>query len=147
MSSKAVELDIDPDVFERTDVHLHVPVGAIPKGGPSAGVAMVVAITSVLSERPAHHNVAMIGEITLCGRVLPVGGVKMKVLAVHRAGLNTVIVPKWNERVLDERPEDVRQSMTLISVRPSKIAVFGPNSLPDFWTRIYCPIVPIFDGF
>jgi ATP-dependent Lon protease len=116
MSSKAVELDIDPDVFERTDVHLHVPVGAIPKGGPSAGVAMVVAITSVLSERPAHHNVAMIGEITLCGRVLPVGGVKMKVLAAHRAGLNTVIVPKWNEHDLDELPEDVRQSMTFISV-------------------------------
>jgi ATP-dependent Lon protease len=147
MSSKAVELDIDPDVFERTDVHLHVPVGAIPKGGPSAGVAMVVAITSVLSERPAHHNVAMIGEITPCGRVLPVGSVKMKVLAVHRAGLNTVIVPKWNERVLDERPEDVRQSMTLISVRPSKNAVFGPNSLPDFWTQPYYPIMPILDGF
>src|SRR5688500_5990022 len=147
MSSKAVELDIDPDVFERTDVHLHVPVGAIPKGGPSAGVAMVVAITSVLSERPAHHNDAMIVEISLFGRVLPVGGVKMKVLAAHRAALNTVIVPKWNERVLDERPDDVRQSMTLISVRPSKNAVFGPNSLPDFWTRLYCPIVPIFDGF
>jgi ATP-dependent Lon protease len=77
---------------------------------------MVVAIASVLSERPAHHNVAMIGEITPRGRVLPIGGVKMKVLAAHRAGLNTVIVPKWNERVLDELPEDVRQSMTLILV-------------------------------
>ncbi len=91
-------------------------MGGIPKGGASAGVAMVVAITSVLSERPADHNVAMIGEITLRGRVLPVGGMKMKVLAVHQAGLNTVIVPKWNERVLDELPEDVHQSMTFISV-------------------------------
>jgi ATP-dependent Lon protease len=114
--SKAVELDIDPDVFERTDIHLHVPAGAIPKDGPSAGVAMVVAIASVLSERPARHNIGMTGEITLRGRVLPVGGVKMKVLAAHRAGLNTVIVPKWNEHDLDELPEDVRQSMRFISV-------------------------------
>jgi ATP-dependent Lon protease len=114
--SKAVELDIDPDVFERTDVHLHVPAGAIPKDGPSAGVAMVVAIASVLSDRPARPNIGMTGEITLRGRVLPVGGVKMKVLAAHRAGLNTVIVPKWNARDLDELPEDVRQSMTFISV-------------------------------
>jgi ATP-dependent Lon protease len=114
--SKAVELDIDPDVFERTDVHLHVPAGAIPKDGPSAGVAMVVAIASVLSGRPARHNIGMTGEITLRGRVLPVGGVKMKVLAAHRAGLNTVIVPTWNKHNLDELPEDVRQSMTFISV-------------------------------
>jgi ATP-dependent Lon protease len=114
--SKAVELDIDPDVFERTDVHLHVPAGAIPKDGPSAGVAMVVAIASVLSGRPARHNIGMTGEITLRGRVLPVGGVKMKVLAAHRAGLNTVIVPKWNAHDLDELPEDVRQSMTFILV-------------------------------
>jgi ATP-dependent Lon protease len=77
---------------------------------------MVVAIASVLSERPVRHDVAMTGEITLRGRVLPVGGVKMKVLAAHRAGLNTVMVPKWNERDLDELPEDVRQSMTFISV-------------------------------
>ena len=114
--SKAVELDIDPDVFERTDVHLHVPAGAIPKDGPSAGVAMVVAIASVLSDRPARPNIGMTGEITLRGRVLPVGGVKMKVLAAHRAGLNTVIVPKWNARDLDELPEDVHHSMTFISV-------------------------------
>jgi ATP-dependent Lon protease len=114
--SKAVELGIDPDLFERTDVHLHVPAGAIPKDGPSAGVAMVVAIASVLSDCPARPDIGMTGEITLRGRVLPVGGVKMKVLAAHRAGLNTVIVPKWNERDLDELPEDVRQSMTFISV-------------------------------
>ena len=102
--SKAVELNIDPDLFERTDVHLHVPAGVIPKDGPSAGVAMVVAIASVLSERSARHNIGMTGEITLRGRVLPVGGVKMKVLAAHRAGLNTVIVPKWNERDLRRTP-------------------------------------------
>ena len=77
---------------------------------------MVVAIASVLSERPVRHDVAMTGEITLRGRVLPVGGVKMKVLAAHRAGLTTVMVPKWNERDLDELPEDVRQSMTFIPV-------------------------------
>jgi ATP-dependent Lon protease len=114
--SNAVELGIDPDVFERTDIHLHVPAGAIPKDGPSAGIAMVVAIASVLSGHPADHKVGMTGEITLRGRVLPVGGVKMKVLAAHRAGLSSVIIPKQNERDLDELPEDIREALTFIPV-------------------------------
>lgn len=114
--SNAVQLGIDPDVFERTDIHVHVPAGAIPKDGPSAGVAMVVAIASVLSGHPAHHEVGMTGEITLRGRVLPVGGVKMKVLAAHRAGLTTVILPKRNERDLDDLPEDVREALTFLPV-------------------------------
>jgi ATP-dependent Lon protease len=114
--SNAAELGIDPEVFERTDIHLHVPAGAIPKDGPSAGVAMVVAIASVLSGHPACHEVGMTGEITLRGRVLPVGGVKMKVLAAHRAGLRAVIIPKQNEGDLDELPEEIREALTFIPV-------------------------------
>jgi ATP-dependent Lon protease len=114
--SNAAELGIDPDIFERTDIHLHVPAGAIPKDGPSAGVAMVVAMASVLSGHPARHDVGMTGEITLRGRVLPVGGVKMKVLAAHRAGLSSVIIPKQNEHDLDDLPEDIRDALTFIPV-------------------------------
>jgi ATP-dependent Lon protease len=114
--SNAVALGIDPEVFERTDIHLHVPAGAIPKDGPSAGIAMVVAIASVLSGHPACYKVGMTGEITLRGRVLPVGGVKMKVLAAHRAGLSSVIIPKQNERDLDELPEDIRNALTFVPV-------------------------------
>lgn len=114
--SNAMELGIDPDVFERTDIHLHVPAGAIPKDGPSAGVAMVVAIASVLSGHPVRHDVGMTGEITLRGRVLPVGGVKMKVLAAHRAGLSSVMIPRQNEQDLDDLPEDIRDALTFIPV-------------------------------
>ena len=84
--SKAVELGIDPDGFALTDVHVHVPAGATPKDGPSAGVAMTMAIASLFTGRPVRSDVGMTGEITLRGRVLPIGGVKMKVLAAHRAG-------------------------------------------------------------
>jgi len=114
--AKAPDLGIDPDLFANTDVHVHVPAGAIPKDGPSAGVAMVSAMTSLLTGRPVRHDVGMTGEITLRGRVLPVGGVKMKVLAAHRVGLCTVILPKRNERDLDELPDDVRQTMTFVPV-------------------------------
>jgi ATP-dependent Lon protease len=114
--SKAHEIGLDQHWFDRTDVHLHVPAGAIPKDGPSAGVAMVTALASLGSARPVRHEVGMTGEITLRGRVLPVGGVKRKVLAAHRAGLTTVILPKRNERDLEELPEDVRQAMTFVPV-------------------------------
>jgi ATP-dependent Lon protease len=105
---------LEADLFGRTDLHIHVPAGAIPKDGPSAGVAMVAAMVSLLTARPVRHDVGMTGEITLRGRVLPVGGVKMKVLAAHRAGLTTVIIPKRNERDLDDLPDDVRQTMTFV---------------------------------
>ncbi|MGD9076240.1 MAG: endopeptidase La [Desulfobacteraceae bacterium] len=114
--SKASELGIEPGLFEKMDVHLHVPAGAIPKDGPSAGVAMVMAIASLFCGRPARSEVGMTGEVTLRGRVMPVGGIKMKVLAAHRAGLNTVILPKRNERDLEELPEDVRDAMTFVPV-------------------------------
>jgi ATP-dependent Lon protease len=114
--AQAPELGIDPELFTHSDFHVHVPAGAIPKDGPSAGVAMVSAMASLLSGRPVRHEVGMTGEITLRGRVLPVGWVKMKVLAAHRAGLTTVILPKRNEHDLEELPEEVRQTLTFVPV-------------------------------
>jgi ATP-dependent Lon protease len=95
---------------------LHVPAGAIPKDGPSAGIAMAMALASLFSNRPVRSDVGMTGEITLRGRILPVGGIKMKVLAAHRAGLTTVILPKRNERDLDDVPEEIRNAMQFILV-------------------------------
>ena len=114
--SKASRLGADPEAFEQTDVHVHVPAGAIPKDGPSAGLPMVLAMASLFSSRPVRGNVGMTGEVTLRGRVLPVGGIKMKVLAAHRAGLKTVILPRRNERDLDELPEEVRNDIRFVPV-------------------------------
>ena len=114
--SKSAQLGVDGDIFAQTDVHVHVPAGATPKDGPSAGVAMTMAIASLFTGRPVRGDVGMTGEITLRGRVLPIGGVKMKVLAAHRAGLTTVILPRRNERDLEDVPEDVRGKMTFVLV-------------------------------
>jgi ATP-dependent Lon protease len=108
----ADELGIDPPAFEDRTFHVHVPAGAIPKDGPSAGVTMVTALSSLLSGRPVRHTVGMTGEVTLQGRVLPIGGVKQKVLAAHAAGLTDVILPERNRGDLDDVPEEVRQAMT-----------------------------------
>jgi ATP-dependent Lon protease len=109
--SHAEELGIDPQRFQR-EFHLHVPAGAIPKDGPSAGTAMTSALVSLLSGRPVKHTVGMTGEVTLQGRVLPIGGLKQKVLAAHAAGLTEVILPERNRGDLDEVPEEVREQMT-----------------------------------
>lgn len=114
--SRANELKIDEDYFEKHDIHLHVPAGAIPKDGPSAGVTMTTALVSLVTGRAVKSNVAMTGEVTLRGQVLPVGGIKDKVLAADRYGLDTVILPKRNEPDLEEIPEDVRQKMTFVLV-------------------------------
>jgi ATP-dependent Lon protease len=106
------ELGASPDAFEEREFHIHVPAGAIPKDGPSAGVAMVTALASLVSGRPVKHTVGMTGEVTLQGRVLPIGGVKQKVLAAHAAGLTDVILPERNRGDLEEVPEDVREQMT-----------------------------------
>ncbi len=108
----ADELGIDEAAFER-DVHVHVPAGAVPKDGPSAGVTMTVALVSALSGRPARHDLAMTGEITLSGRVLPIGGVKEKVLGAVRAGITTIVLPRANQADLDDLPAEVRQRLTV----------------------------------
>jgi ATP-dependent Lon protease len=109
--SHADLLGIPDGAFVDTDIHVHVPAGAIPKDGPSAGVTMATALVSALSHRPARHDIAMTGEITLRGRVLPIGGVKEKVLGAVRAGITSVILPKDNERDLDDLPEEVRKTL------------------------------------
>ena len=108
----AEELGIDEHAFEQKEFHVHVPAGAIPKDGPSAGVTMVTALASLLSGRPVKHTVGMTGEVTLQGRVLPIGGLKQKALAAHAAGLTDVILPERNRGDLDEIPEEVREQMT-----------------------------------
>jgi ATP-dependent Lon protease len=108
----AEELGIDESAFENREFHVHVPAGAIPKDGPSAGVTMVTALASLLSERPVKHTVGMTGEVTLQGRVLPIGGFKQKALAAHAAGLTDVILPERNRGDLDDIPEEVREQMT-----------------------------------
>ncbi|HMM27471.1 MAG TPA: endopeptidase La [Aggregatilineaceae bacterium] len=110
--AKAQDLNVEADFFDTRDIHLHVPAGAVPKDGPSAGVTMATALASLITQRPVRGGVAMTGEITLRGQVLPVGGIKDKVLAAHRAGLTTVILPRRNEHDLDDVPQDVRDQMT-----------------------------------
>ena len=112
--SKAGELGIAEDFFEENDIHVHVPAGAMPKDGPSAGVTMATAIVSLLLDRAVRSDVGMTGEITLRGQVLPVGGLKEKVLAAHRVGLRTAILPKRNEPDLEDVPEDVKEEMKFI---------------------------------
>ncbi|MGD9331404.1 MAG: endopeptidase La [Desulfobacterales bacterium] len=113
--SKSDQLHIDPAEFDHTDIHLHVPAGALPKDGPSAGVAMAMALVSLFTNQPVRRDIGITGEITLRGRVLPVGGVKMKALAAHRAGLRTVILPERNATDLDELPPEVLEAMTFIT--------------------------------
>ena len=110
--SHADDLGIDADVFDDRSFHVHVPAGAIPKDGPSAGITMTTAIASLLSGRPVKHTVGMTGEVTLQGRVLPIGGLKQKVLAAHAAGLTDVIIPERNRADLDDVPADVKEEMS-----------------------------------
>jgi ATP-dependent Lon protease len=110
--SHAEELGVDHDAFKDKSFHVHVPAGAIPKDGPSAGITMTTALASLLSDRPVKHTVGMTGEVTLQGRVLPIGGLKQKVLAAHAAGLTDVIIPERNRADLDDVPEDVREAMS-----------------------------------
>ncbi len=114
--SKAEDLGLDPGFFDDLDIHLHVPAGAIPKDGPSAGVVMATALASLVKGVPVSSTLGMTGEITLRGQVLPVGGIKEKVLAAHRAGLERICLPKRNEKDLDELPEDVREQLDFILV-------------------------------
>jgi ATP-dependent Lon protease len=113
LKTRARQWAIDPQRFEKTDVHIHVPEGSIPKDGPSAGITIATALISAFTGRRVHREVGMTGEITLRGRVLPVGGVREKVLAAHRIGLKTVILPARNEKDLTEVPQKVRDELTI----------------------------------
>src|SRR5207237_9679044 len=114
--SHAADVGAAASVFDDRDVHIHVPSGAIPKDGPSAGVTMVTALASAATGRLVRSDVAMTGEITLRGKVLPIGGIKEKALAAHRAGIRTIIVPKWNMTEADEIPAELRKELTFVPV-------------------------------
>ena len=115
--SKSLEYGIIPPVFDKKDFHIHVPEGATPKDGPSAGVGMVTSIVSAITEIPVDKNVAMTGEITLRGVVLPIGGLKEKLLAAHRAGIKKVLIPKENKKDLVDVPKTILKSMEVITVQ------------------------------
>ena len=114
--SRAIGFGIEPPQFDKRDIHVHVPEGATPKDGPSAGVAMVTAIVSVMTGIPVRRDVAMTGEITLRGRVLPIGGLKEKLLAALRGGINTVIIPEENAKDLADIPDNVKNKLSIVPV-------------------------------
>lgn len=132
--SHAASLGIDPLVFEKTDVHVHVPEGATPKDGPSAGITMYTTLVSVFTKIPVKNDVAMTGEITLQGRVLPIGGLKEKLLSAIRGGIKTVIIPKGNEKDLAELPEIVKQQLNIVMVE---------NASDVLNVALECPVKPI----
>jgi ATP-dependent Lon protease len=117
VKARSQQFGIEPDLLEKSDIHIHVPAGATPKDGPSAGVAMLVALTSLLTGRPVRSDLAMTGEISLRGLVLPIGGVKEKVLAALRAGITTVMLPARNQRDLDEIPADARDQLAFVWIQ------------------------------
>jgi ATP-dependent Lon protease len=115
--SRAARLGIKPDAFEKQDIHIHVPEGATPKDGPSAGIAMTTALVSTFTGIPVRADVAMTGEITLRGEVLPIGGLKEKLLAAHRGGIKTVLIPEQNVKDLAEIPDNVKNKLEIVPVR------------------------------
>jgi ATP-dependent Lon protease len=121
--TNAASLGIADDYFQKHDIHIHVPAGAIPKDGPSAGVTMLTALTSLFTNQTIKKDLAMTGEITLRGQILPVGGIKEKVLAAHRAGIKTLILPKWNEKDLEDIPQEVRDKIEFHFVDKMKNAL------------------------
>src|SRR5262249_9390884 len=128
--AEASQLDVDVKTFESNGMHVHVPAGAIPKDGPSAGIALATALASLLMRKPVRSDTAMTGEITLAGLVLPVGGIKEKVLAARRAGLRRVILPKANAKDLRKLPDAVRHEMTFILVE--RFVEVIQNAIADF---------------
>ena len=141
--ARAGALGIDPEFWERSDIHVHVPAGAIPKDGPSAGVTMVTALVSLLSGRSVRPGVAMTGEISLSGRVLPVGGIKEKVLSAHRAGIRKVLLPEANRRDMDDLPDEVRAEMDVIftsDVRTNVTEALMSVVVPEARERLFAPI-------
>ena len=137
--SKSLEYGIIPPIFEKKDFHIHVPEGATPKDGPSAGIAMVTSIVSSITNIPANRDLAMTGEVTITGQVLPIGGLKEKLLAAHRAGVKKVLIPKENEKDLIDVPKKVREDIKIIPVENAdeviKIALIKEPK-PIEWTEV-----------
>lgn len=141
LRSQAEHFAFEPSYFEKHDIHLHIPAGAIPKDGPSAGVTIVTALASLISKRLVRANVAMTGEITVHGLVLPVGGVKDKILAAHRLGLDTVVLPVKNEPELQKLPDEVRKSMSFILARTADEVLKAALEPTKSDTRVYQPYI------
>ena len=138
--SRSDVLGIDPAFYQKNDVHIHVPEGATPKDGPSAGIGMCTSLVSALTKIPVRSNVAMTGEITLRGEVLPIGGLKEKLLAAHRGGIDTVLIPKENEKDLTEIPDNIKQDLKVISVRwIDEVLALALQRLPEPLAKI--PVV------
>lgn len=133
--SKAKDLGIQEDFFDKSDLHIHVPAGAIPKDGPSAGITMATAIASLVSGKPVRHDLAMTGEITLRGKVLPIGGLKEKILAARRAGIKVVIFPEKNKKDLDDIPEEIRREMEFHMVSSADEVLSIAMNTDDFTNR------------
>jgi ATP-dependent Lon protease len=137
--SQADHLGIDAERFRKSGVHIHVPAGAVPKDGPSAGVAMLTALASLYTRLPARKDTAMTGEITLTGLVLPIGGVKEKVLAARRAGIRRVILPADNEKDLRDIPNHVRQEMQFVFAERAEDVLAA--AIPELAARMTAPVL------
>jgi len=135
--SRARDLRVDPEFYRESDIHVHVPAGAIPKDGPSAGTAMTTSLVSLLTGVPVRDDVAMTGEITLRGQVLPVGGIKMKALAARRAGVDTFVLPRRNEADLDDLPQELRDEMRFV-LADTMDDVLGA-AMPDEFRMVHRP--------
>jgi ATP-dependent Lon protease len=139
LKSHSRDLGLDPELYEGLDIHIHIPEGAIPKDGPSAGITIATALISAFTERKVYKNVGMTGEITLRGRVLPIGGVREKILAAHRAGLNTVILPERNKKDLVDVPRKVLGDLKIILVthmdQVLDVALYPPTGEKPEWIK------------
>ncbi len=145
--SRSEVLGIDPAFYQKNDVHIHVPEGATPKDGPSAGIGMCTALVSALTKIPVCSNVAMTGEITLRGEVLPIGGLKEKLLAAHRGGIDTVLIPKENEKDLTEIPENIKQDLKIVCVRwIDEVLAVALQRLPEPLPKIPVVVDPDCSG-
>ncbi len=133
LKSRAKVFELDPQSFEHQDIHIHIPEGAIPKDGPSAGITIATALISLLTERKVRNEIAMTGEITLRGRVLPVGGIREKILAAHRAGIKTVLIPERNVKDLVDVPKKVKEDLNIKPVshmdQVLELALYPPKEV------------------